>query len=127
VPQRMKYKLTAFLLIFSIISCSFSRFFIYAGFELNKNYIATKLCENRNKPWMHCNGKCYLVKRIRQAEEKQNAAEREAQKNMIQESYCEAITEFKFYTQLLQVIPIPNNCMELPKTHDTIFHPPQLG
>jgi hypothetical protein len=74
----MKYKLTAVLLIIAIVSSSFSRFFIYAGYQLNKNYIASKLCENRNRPWLHCNGKCYLLKKLKQAEEKQNASERQA-------------------------------------------------
>ncbi|HTE00384.1 MAG TPA: hypothetical protein VK668_13920 [Mucilaginibacter sp.] len=123
----MKYKITAVLLIIVIVSSSFSRFFIFAGFELNKSYIATKLCENRNRPWMHCNGKCYLMKKIKQAEDKQNNAERESQKNLVQESYCEAIPEVKFYTQLLQVIAIPNNRIELPQGHNAIFQPPQLG
>jgi len=123
----MKYKITAVLLIIVIVSSSFSRFFIFAGFELNKSYIATKLCENRNRPWMHCNGKCYLMKKIKQAEDKQNNAERESQKNLVQESYCDAILEVKFYTQLLQVIAIPNNRIELPQGHNAIFQPPQLG
>jgi hypothetical protein len=123
----MKYKLTAVLLIIAIVSSSFSRFFIYAGYQLNKNYIASKLCENRNRPWLHCNGKCYLLKKLKQAEEKQNASEREAQKNLIQESLCNDIPEVKFYTQLLQVIAIPNNRIELPKGHNAIFRPPQLG
>ena len=98
-----------------------------AGFELNKNYIATKLCENRNRPWMHCNGKCYLMKKIRQAEEKQNNAERESQKNLIQESYFETVSQVKFYTRLLQVIAIPNERIELPQGFNAIFRPPQLG
>ncbi|MGZ3751254.1 MAG: hypothetical protein ACXVB0_23655 [Mucilaginibacter sp.] len=123
----MKSRITAIVLIIAIISCSFSRFFIYAGFEINKNYIAAKLCENRNKPWLHCNGKCYLMKKIKQADEKQNAADRETQKNLVQESYCEATPQIKFYTQLLQVIPIPNNHIELPDGYNVIFRPPQLG
>jgi hypothetical protein len=123
----MKYKLTAVLLIIAIVSCSFSRFFLYAGYELNKNYIATKLCENRNKPWLHCNGKCYLMKKIKQAEEKQTASERETQKNLVQESICGTVPEVKFYTQLLQVIAIPNNRIELPDGYNAIFRPPQLG
>ena len=60
-------------------------------------------------------------------DEKQNASEREAQKNLIQESYCESIPRVKFYTQLLQVIAIPNNRVELPGGYDAIFRPPQLG
>jgi len=123
----MKYKLTAVLLIIAIIGSSFSRFFIYAGYQLNKNYIAAKLCENRNKPWLHCNGKCYLMKKLKQAEEKQNASERETQKNLVQESLCNDTPDVKFYTQLLQVIAIPNNRIDLPKGYNAIFRPPQLG
>src|ERR1700759_1209633 len=123
----MKYKLTAILLIIAIISSTFSRFFIYAGFEMNRNYIASKLCENRDKPWLHCNGKCYLRKKIKQAEEKQNSAERESQKNLVQESFFEKAPQVKFYTQLLCVIPLPDNRIEASSGFVTIFRPPQLG
>ncbi len=123
----MKQRLTAILLIISIISCSFSRFFIYAGYQVNKAYIASKLCENRNRPWLHCNGKCYLIKKIRQAEEKQNAMERQAQKDLIQEAFCEKQPGVKFYTRLLAVISVPDFAARLPKGHSTIFRPPQLG
>lgn len=30
----------------------------------NYNYIATELCENRDKPFLECNGKCYLAKEL---------------------------------------------------------------
>jgi len=123
----MKQKLTAVLLTLAIISSSFSRFFIYAGFEMNRSYIASKLCENRNRPWLHCNGKCYLMKKIKQAEEKQNSTEREAQKNLIQEAYCENNTQVSFYTRLLREIMIPHGRIELPQGHGAIFRPPQLG
>ena len=33
-------------------------------YQVNKEYIASVLCENRNKPEMACNGKCYLNKKI---------------------------------------------------------------
>jgi hypothetical protein len=60
---------TVWLLILAVFTANCSRLLVYAGFNLNQNYIASKLCENRGKPWMHCNGKCYLIKKIRQAEE----------------------------------------------------------
>ncbi|MFI5159719.1 MAG: hypothetical protein ACHQHN_00510 [Sphingobacteriales bacterium] len=123
----MKYRITAVLLIICIISCSFSRFFIYAGFELNRNYIATKLCENRNKPWLHCNGKCYLMKKLKQAEDKQNANECETQKNLFQEAFYQTNAQVKFFTRVTGVMHIPNNGFELPKGHSVIFRPPQLG
>lgn len=44
---------------------------VRTGFEMNKKYIAEKLCENRTRPWMQCKGRCVLVKKIREAEEKE--------------------------------------------------------
>jgi len=63
----MLKQLTAWLLIFPVLTVNCSRLFIYAGFKLNQSYITAKLCENRDKPLMHCNGKCYLMKKIKQA------------------------------------------------------------
>lgn len=36
----------------------------------NYEYIVTELCENRDKPKLHCNGSCYLMQSL--AEEAQN-------------------------------------------------------
>ena len=33
-------------------------------YYVNYNYISKVLCENKNKPVMACNGKCYLQKQI---------------------------------------------------------------
>jgi len=33
---------------------------------VNYNYIATELCENRDKPILTCNGKCYLEEQVKQ-------------------------------------------------------------
>lgn len=43
-------------------------------YYLNKEYIAQQLCENRNRPEMHCNGKCYLTKQLHTAEKAQQNA-----------------------------------------------------
>ncbi|SFS70691.1 hypothetical protein [Lutibacter maritimus] len=32
----------------------------------NYNYIATVLCENKDKPYLECNGKCYLQKQLKE-------------------------------------------------------------
>ncbi|MBP8793398.1 MAG: hypothetical protein KBE41_04485 [Lutibacter sp.] len=34
----------------------------YANYE----YIATVLCENKDKPYLECNGKCYLQKQLKE-------------------------------------------------------------
>ena len=47
-------------------------------YEMRKEYIAKYHCVNKNKPQLHCNGKCYLAKRIAAAQEQeQRQAERD--------------------------------------------------
>ncbi len=48
---------------------------IWVGFKLNQNFIARTLCVNRNKPEMHCNGKCFLAKKIAEAKERNASKE----------------------------------------------------
>ena len=92
------------MLICFMISANFTRLFIYAGYEVNQKYIAEKLCENRSKPWLNCNGRCYLMKKIKQAEEKERNTERGAQKNLIQDAYFTESFALKFHAQLLLII-----------------------
>jgi len=115
------------LLIVALFGDNFSRFFVYAGFELNRKYIAENLCVNRDKPWMHCNGKCYFMKKIKQAEEREKNNERQSQKNLFQLAFYSKPATIKFHTHLLQVIPVPNNRVALPQIYDPVFRPPQLG
>jgi hypothetical protein len=117
----------AYLLIFSLIATNFQRFVVFAGFEMNRNYIAANLCVNKNKPWLHCNGKCYFMRKIHEAEQKQANDDRQSQKNLLQDSFYTTVTVIKFHSHLLQVIPIPNNRFALPQAQSAIFHPPQLG
>lgn len=51
---------------------------IYLDYQLRKDYIIATLCENRARPQLHCDGKCYLAKRIAQAaRQEQRQAENE--------------------------------------------------
>lgn len=60
--------LTTIFLAFSIFVQTFSSFILQTGFYLNRSYIAANLCVNKDKPMMHCNGKCYLTKKIKEQE-----------------------------------------------------------
>ena len=44
---------------------SFSQCTLIIGYYLNQSFIALNKCENRNKPEMHCNGKCFLAKQMK--------------------------------------------------------------
>jgi hypothetical protein len=56
------------ILIFSL----FGKVFFQLGWELwflkNQEAISLTLCENKAKPMLNCNGKCYLSKQLRKLE-----------------------------------------------------------
>lgn len=81
----LKRSISIFLLV-ALIGSNFSRFFVYAGFELNHKYIAENLCVNKSRPWIHCNGHCYFMRKIKEAQENEKKQDREDQKSRYQEA-----------------------------------------
>jgi hypothetical protein len=63
----------AFLLLLVFFAQAFSRYFLVADYYVNTAaYIEN--CVNKDRPWMHCNGRCQLCKKLHQqagAEDKQ--------------------------------------------------------
>lgn len=55
---------------------------ILMDFQLRQDYIAKYVCENRNRPELHCDGKCYLAKKLKATQEHQ---EREAGSRLVQQ------------------------------------------
>ncbi|WP_353723196.1 hypothetical protein [Dyadobacter sp. 676] len=62
----------AYILLAAIMLPTLSPWGTIAYFKLNREYIAKVLCENRKRPELHCDGKCYLAKKLRQQQEKQD-------------------------------------------------------
>ena len=60
---------SAILLIVAFFAQCFDQSFIVIRFYANQAYYA-KVCENKARPTLHCNGKCQLAKKLRQAEKK---------------------------------------------------------
>ena len=123
----MMRRFTAYLLMAALVSANFSRLFVYAGFELNRNYIVTHLCENISKPWLRCDGKCYFIKKVKQTDEKEKTDGRQSQKNLFQEAFFSKKPGIRFYSKVLQVMLVPNHHVILPIVDLPIFQPPQLG
>ncbi len=123
----MRRRAITYLLIISTLSANFSYFFILAGFDLNKNYIATKLCVNRFNPQLHCNGQCYFMKKLRMAAEKEKSAESQSQKSRIQQPFFERNGIPGFHTRLLATINTPYKNTWLPILVTPIYQPPKIG
>ena len=46
--------------------------FVYLEYEFNKEFIIKNYCVNKSRPQLHCDGKCYLAKKLKAAEERDN-------------------------------------------------------
>ncbi|WP_407430127.1 hypothetical protein [Arcticibacter sp.] len=109
-----------------LLGVSLSRMAVFAGFELNRDYIASKLCENRDKAWMHCEGKCYLSMKLKQVEEKESKQEREIQKQLTQDSSMPEAYIFFFGDGVSTTINTPY-CQAVLSGYETLFfHPPRV-
>jgi hypothetical protein len=60
---------TAIVLLFCLSCQCVLKLSIVAWFEINQEYIAATLCENRDKPELVCCGKCVLTKQLKKADD----------------------------------------------------------
>jgi hypothetical protein len=119
-------RLIGILLLFGSVALNLSGFFVLAGFEFNRDYVARELCVNRDKPQLHCNGKCYLIKKLKQAQDKEEQETRQIQKIQLQEATVSLPFLFNTFTVPLPSPSVPL-CTGMPVARVTaIFHPPQV-
>ena len=93
-------QLVAILLLCSLSVHCAGRLGIVASWWLNRDYVARVLCINRDKPQLHCNGKCHLAKQLRavdKAEQKQPVGGKQV---------FQDITLFCPDVQPLQLVPV---------------------
>ena len=61
------------IMILLVMSQTFSHWFVMMDFKLNQDFIAKKLCENRLRPKLNCNGNCVLMKKLKQQEKEEQS------------------------------------------------------
>jgi hypothetical protein len=121
-------RLIAFTLLLALLSSILSKLFVYAEFKSNQAYIAATLCENRDRPELNCQGKCYLMKKLKAAEDKEKKQENQAQKK--------ASVDLFFLNETIApalVLTVPEKMkpsiqkFSLPEFNREIAHPPSLS
>lgn len=66
------HKALAYSLLIAMLLPIVSPWGTMAYYRANRDYIARVLCENRDKPQLHCDGKCYLAKKLKAQQDKQD-------------------------------------------------------
>ncbi|CAG5018067.1 hypothetical protein DYBT9275_05913 [Dyadobacter sp. CECT 9275] len=94
----------AYILLFAVMLPTLSPWGTVAYFNINRAYIARVLCENRDKPTLNCNGKCYLAKKLKEQQNKKDKETTERVENMpIAQLFFVASHGFTFPNQVFTV------------------------
>ena len=105
---------------------------LYLDFEIRRDYIVANLCENRDRPMLNCNGKCYLAKKIAEAKKQE---EKQAESDYLNKLFS-ATTDLSvlFNSDFIrsEYVFLPQNYVKFnyvtafnPLYHiEDIFHPP---
>lgn len=110
------------LMLYKPVLCTWT----VIDFAMNKDYIAAYLCENLDRPELECQGKCYLMQKLKK--QANDSAEHQA-KQLTQISKMELMNTHKSDVFLFSSgsFLVASNEMELKikQGHfDSVFHPP---
>jgi hypothetical protein len=116
------------ILVCALLMQSFYTPFLVADYYINTTAYK-KNCINKAKAWLHCNGKCQLMKKLRQEEKKneENPERKSENKNEIilstKSFFATVPVHHLIQTKSKQLLPASDG-----KSMDrsfAIFHPPQ--
>lgn len=102
--------------------------FIVLNYEVNKEYIATYLCVNKNNAVAYCYGKCHLTKQLAKAAEAPVSNEKSAAK-LATVDFLEYFEPFNFEAKQAPVSDhnlFRDNRFTVFSLH-SIFHPPAFA
>jgi hypothetical protein len=101
-----------------------------AEYAVNYGYISKELCVNKNKPKLHCNGKCHLMKELAKASEQEKpVSEKKSGEHPAEVLFLEPIAELKIAGVEYTVYPRQSFFYSNLYTHtgyESVFHPPSF-
>jgi hypothetical protein len=81
--------LSSIVLILVLLSKTAYGLFWQVNFRMNQREIARLECVNKNRPEMHCNGKCYLAKQLQKSEAQLDDKKQESTRSLEQLKWLE--------------------------------------
>jgi hypothetical protein len=125
----MLKRITILVLIFVVFVANFSTVLVYVGFKLNRQFIAANLCINRLKPGLHCNGHCYFMRKIKQAEDSEKKQASRGSSSRVEISFFQEPFSISFIEpQIVDKAPVGIQIGDYKFSSqylDTIFRPPK--
>ena len=118
------------ILILLLMTQTFSQWIVIISFNLNRDFIAKNICENRYRPKLNCKGNCVLMKKMKlEQKEEQNVP------GPVKVEIASVVLSSKSYFATAEipvfnsntVFTIAGNSGKPVDRTITIFHPPSLG
>lgn len=123
-------RVIALILLIAIQLPLMSQWASVAYYQVNRNYIAKNLCVNRDKPKLNCNGQCYLAKKLKAAEDKEQKTNSERLEKMPEiQLACESVDHLTFLASFsdLSENHFSMATMATKSIPELTFHPPQIS
>ena len=118
-------RILSILLLSIFLFQNFTKVFILANYQLNKEYIAANLCENKNKPQLNCEGHCQLKKQLEKDEKQQQSPVNPIKEKNEVQLCADKKSSFSFFPSLIltETAPFENSYIS-GKHLLSVFHPP---
>ncbi len=114
------------ILTLLILIQTLSKWVLIAEYEINRDYIAKNLCENKSKPASKCHGKCQLMKKMTADEDRGATPGKE---NTGKEKFPEVLYFEEFANTDVDLMPSTTKSTEYffpnyVSPEIPVFHPP---
>ncbi|KQN38803.1 hypothetical protein ASE92_05115 [Pedobacter sp. Leaf41] len=117
------------ILIYLLVICSVSngamQLVVYSGYKMNKEYITSVFCINKEHPELHCDGQCFLAKKLKDLDSK-NKQVQENLKRIVEAEPKFQITDINHQIPYF-IIKSESGYLQKPVKNlsVSIFHPPK--
>lgn len=128
ISNSFSLKIIAFFFILSFFSHQFGKLMIIADYYANNSQYA-KNCINKSRPKLHCNGKCQMMKKIQEEEnkEKQESEKKNENKKNAPIYFEQFIANVKHHLISINKNKFQSvNCSKPIGRSFRIFHPPKV-
>lgn len=112
------------VLLSSFLIVNMSKSIILVNYEMNKKEITAKYCINKDKPQMHCCGKCLLKRKLAEQEEQQKLPVYPDIKTDMQLYCSESIDLLIFPENNRRIFILTNHSLHSMFEGMGVFHPP---
>ncbi len=121
------HRIIGFCLLAAFIFQVSGKVIILADYCINKDFIADVLCVNKDKPKLHCEGKCHLTKQLEKEEKNQKVPFGSKEDKHEVQLFAEKKNVFNFFSASLSGQNVlPYEAPVSGRHLHSVFHPPKV-